>query len=109
MAYDEALAERIRKSLGPRKDIEAKTMFGGIGFLLNGNMCVGVQKDSLIVRLDPARADDALREKHVGEFKVGGRAMKGWLLVAPEGLRDDDRLNGWIRRGVEFAQTLPPK
>ena len=73
MAFSEELAERIRQGLARRKGIEAKTMFGGIGFLLNGNMLVGVWKDSLIVRLGPEEGEEALKEPHVSEFQITGR------------------------------------
>jgi len=79
MAYSETLAERIRKRLARRRNVEAKKMFGGIGFLLNGNMCVGVWKDSLIVRVGPEQYEDALQESFVSEFDITGRAMKGWV------------------------------
>jgi TfoX/Sxy family transcriptional regulator of competence genes len=82
-------------------------MFGGIGFLLNGNLLVGVRKDSLLVRLDPEQSDEALEEAHVSEFKMTGRGtMKGWVVVG-QGVQDDDRLIGWIQRAVKFAGTLP--
>ena len=77
MAYDESLAVRIRTALARRKNVEEKKMFGGVGFLLNGNMLVGVWKDSLIVRLGPDSYEDALLEPHVKEFDITGRAMKG--------------------------------
>jgi hypothetical protein len=109
MAYSETLAGRIRHHLARRKGIQEKTMFGGIAFLLGGNMCVGVRNDSLIVRLSPDQSDDALREPFVGPFEVGGRAMKGWLLVAPEGVDDDDALGRWIERAVTFVGQLPAK
>ena len=109
MAFDEALAERIRRGLARKKGIEEKKMFGGIGFLLNGNMLVGVWKDSLIVRLGPDEGDLALLEPHVKEFDITGRPMKGWVLVAPQGVEDDDQLRGWVRRGVKFVGKLPAK
>jgi hypothetical protein len=109
MAYSETLAARIRHHLARRKGIQEKTMFGGIAFLLNGNMCVGVRNDSLIVRLSPDQSDDALCDPSVGPFDVGGRAMKGWLLVAPEGVEDDDALARWIERAVTFVGQLPGK
>ena len=84
-------------------------MFGGIGFLLNGNMLVGVWKDSLIVRLGPDLGDDALKEPHVKEFDITGRAMKGWVLVEPGGVENDDQLNGWIQRAVKFVGKLAAK
>jgi TfoX/Sxy family transcriptional regulator of competence genes len=109
MAFSAALAERIRQRLARRKGVEEKKMFGGVGFLLNGNMLVGVWKDSLIVRLGPEEGDEALKEPHVKEFDITGRAMKGWVLVAPEGVEADDQLGGWIQRAVKFVGALPAK
>ena len=109
MAFDEALAERIRRGLARKKGIEEKKMFGGIGFLLNGNMLVGVWKESLIVRLGPEEGEEALKEQYVSEFNITGRAMKGWVLVAPEGVESDDHLKGWIERAVKFVGKLPAK
>src|SRR6516165_8797920 len=109
MAFNEALAERVRHLLARRKNVEEKKMFGGIGFLLNGNMLVGVWKGSLIVRLGPDEGGEALLEPHVKEFDITGRAMKGWVLVAPEGVEADDQLKGWIQRAVKFVGSLPPK
>ena len=109
MAFSEELAGRIRQGLARRKGIEAKKMFGGIGFLLNGNMLVGVWKDSLIVRLGPEEGGEALKEPHVSEFDITGRAMKGWVLVAPEGVEADDELSGWVQRAVKFVGKLPAK
>jgi hypothetical protein len=84
-------------------------MFGGIGFLLDGNMLVGIWKESLIVRLDPAEYEEALEEPHVKEFDITGRPMKGWVLVAPEGLEEEEPLRGWIQRAKVFVSTLPAK
>jgi TfoX/Sxy family transcriptional regulator of competence genes len=109
MAFDEALAERIRQRLARRKDVEEKRMFGGVGFLLNGNLLVGVWKDSLVVRLGPDEGEEALKEPHVGEFDITGRAMKGWVLVRPEGVEDDAQLDDWIQRTLKFVGTLPAK
>ena len=109
MAFSEELAERIRQGLARRKGIEEKKMFGGIGFLLNGNLLVGVWKDSLIVRLGPDEGEEALKEPHVSEFDITGRAMKGWVLVAPEGVDADEQLKGWIERAVKFVGKLPAK
>src|SRR5205823_6267432 len=89
MAFSEALAERIWQTLARRKNVEEKKMFGGVGFLLNGNMLVGVWKDSLIVRLGPDEGEEAHLEPHVREFDITGRPMKGWVLVEPEGVEDD--------------------
>ena len=109
MAFSEALAERIRQRLARRKGIVEKRMFGGIGYLLNGNMLVGVWKDSLIVRVNPEESDEALKEAHVSEFNITGRSMKGWVLVAPEGVEDDNQLSGWIQRAMKLVGKLPAK
>jgi len=109
MAFSEALAARIRQRLARRKNVEEKKMFGGVGFLLHGNMLMGVWKDSLIVRLGPDEGDEALNEPHVSEFNITGRAMKGWVLVAPEGVEADEELSGWIQRAVKFVGKLPAK
>src|SRR5689334_16130180 len=98
MAYEESLAARIRDALARKKGIEEKKMFGGIGFLLHGNMLVGVWKDSLIVRLGPDENEAALREPHVRAFDITGKPMKGWILVEPEGIEADDQLMTWIER-----------
>jgi hypothetical protein len=109
MAFDESLAARIRQHLARRKSVEEKKMFGGVGFLLHGNMLVGVWKDSLIARLGPNESDLALLEPHIKEFDITGRAMKGWVLVRPEGVEGDEQLCGWIDRATKFVKTLPPK
>jgi hypothetical protein len=95
MAFDEALAERIRQRLARRKNVDEKKMFGGIGFLLNGNLLVGVWKDSLIVRVGPGVYKDAQLEPHVKAFDITGRPMKNWILVEPEGVEDEVAL--WFR------------
>ena len=110
MAFSEALAKRTRRILARRKNVEEKRMFGGIGFLLNGNLLVGVRKDSLLVRLGPEQSDEALKEAHVSEFQITGRGtMKGWLVVSLEGVQSDDQLKGWIQRAVKFVGKLPIK
>src|SRR5262249_13880193 len=109
MAFSEELAERIRQGLARRKGIEEKQMFGGVGFLLNGNLLVGVWEESLLVRRGPERGDEALREPHVSEFNITGRSMKGWVLVAPEGVEAGDQLSGWVQRAVKFVGKLPGK
>src|SRR5689334_16856655 len=109
MAYDEKFAARIRKALGPRKGLVAKQMFGGIAFLLNGNMCVGIHKDELIVRLDPDQTDAALAKPHTRVFDLTGRPMKGWILVAPKGIATDAQLAKWIAIAATYAGALPAK
>src|SRR5262245_53824116 len=107
MAFDELLAGRIRGILARRKNVEEKRMFGGVGFLLNGNMCVGVWKDSLVARLGTQQAEEAMRDPHVRAFDVTGKEMKGWVLVSPEGVAEDDCLSDWVRQALAFASTLP--
>jgi hypothetical protein len=109
MAYSEALAGRIHDVLARRKGFVDKKMFGGVAFLLNGNACVGVWKDSLIVRIDPSEYEEALTEPHVKEFDITGRPMKGWVLVGAEGIENDGQLKDWIERAVDFVRTLPAK
>lgn len=109
MPYDESLAQRIRDGMARMSRISEKKMFGGIAFLLNGNMCVGVWKDSLIVRLDATEGAAALYESHVREFDITGRPMKGWIMVEPAGLEEDRSVNEWLQRAFDFVSTLPPK
>ena len=109
MAFDESLAARIRDALCRKKGVEEKKMFSGICFLLNGNLLVGVWKDSFCVRLGPDEGDEALKEPHVKEFDITGRAMKGWVLVEPESVEDDEQVGSWIRRAARFVGTLPAK
>lgn len=109
MAFDETLAERVREALGRRKDVTEKRMFGGVCFLLNGNVLVGVWKDSLIVRLGPDRGEAALLEPHVREMDVTGRPMKGWVMVETEGIEEDEHLGEWVRDAMAFVETLPEK
>jgi TfoX/Sxy family transcriptional regulator of competence genes len=108
MAFSETLAERIRQRLARRNNVEEKKMFGGVGFLLNGNLLVGVRKDSLLVRLGPDESNEALNEPHVSEFKIRGRGtMRGWIVVGLEGVQGDDQLNDWIQRAMKFVSKLP--
>jgi hypothetical protein len=110
MAYDEDLANRIREQLADETAITEKAMFGGLAFLLNGNMSVGVSgQGGLMVRVGPEGNDDALAQPHARPFEMRGRAMDGWIRVAPEGVETDAQLAGWVRRGTAFARTLPPK
>jgi TfoX/Sxy family transcriptional regulator of competence genes len=109
MAFSESLAQRIRNALARKKNVEEKKMFGGIGFLLNGNLLVGVWKNSLIVRLGPEQGEEALLEPHVKEFDITGKPMKGWVLVEPEGVEDADQLKDWIQRAWRLVGKLPAK
>ena len=109
MAFDENLAARIRVALARKKGVVEKKMFGGVCFLLNGNMLVGVWKEFLIARLGPDRGDEALMEPHVKKMDITGKPMKGWIMVEPEGVEDDDQLKDWIQKAVKFVKTLPGK
>jgi TfoX/Sxy family transcriptional regulator of competence genes len=109
MAYSESLVERVRSALIRRRGITEKKMFGGVGFLLHGNMLVGVWKTSLIVRLASEEAESALNESNVVPFDITGRPMKGWVMVEPDGLERDEQLADWIRRSDDFVCTLPRK
>ncbi|SRR6266511_93168 len=108
MAYDLKLAERIRSHLDG-VPVAEKKIFGGIGFLLNRNMACGVNKDDLILRVDPEKHTVLLKKPHVRPFDLTGRPMKGWLLVEPEGVKTDKQLSTWVKEGIEFASTLPTK
>ena len=108
MAYDLKLAERIRSELNGMPFVEKK-MFGGVGLLLNGNLACGVNKDNLIVRVDPEKHTALLKKPHAKPFDLTGKPMKGWLLVDADGVKTDKQLSAWVKEGVEFALTLPPK
>ncbi len=109
MAFDERLADRIRDSLRRRKGLVEKKMFGGVAFLLNGNMCVGVHHNELIVRLAPEETNKALAQPHTRLFDLTGRPMKGWILVEPAGLKTDAKLGKWIQVAATYASSLPAK
>ena len=110
MAFDEGLAERVRSLLDRRSDVEDKRMFGGIAFLVAGNMACGVMGDELMVRVGPDRAAELRASDPAARpMEMRGRPMRGWVLVAPEATADDRDLERWVRRGEEFAASLPPK
>lgn len=110
MAYDEELADRVRRLLATEEGLTEVPMFGGLAFLLDGNMSVAVSsRGGLLVRVGRDAVDEALARPHASLAKMGRRSMKGWILVAPAGLERRDQLAAWTRRGVELARTLPPK
>ena len=109
MAYDEKLAGRIRKILGKRKAFTEKRMFGGLSFMRGGHMCCGVEKDNLVVRVGPARYEEALAEPHARPMDFTGRPLKGFVYVASGGYRTDKNLARWVKRGADFAASLPKK
>jgi hypothetical protein len=108
MAVDEQLAARVRAAIRSLPAVTEKRMFGGIAFLVNGRMAVGVHRDELIVRLSPTDAVQALAEPGVRVFDITGRPMKGWLLVGARGV-EGAALGGWVQRGIGYARGLPPK
>ena len=109
MAYDEGLAQRIRESLSDQPDLVEKKMFGGIGFMAQGNMVCGVLNDSLIVRVGPERYSEALSQPHTKEFDFTGRPMTGWVMVGLPGYEMDASLERWVNLGITFALSLSPK
>ena len=109
MAFDEELAGRVRKRLAGKEGLAEKKMFGGLAFLLSGNMCCGVHQRELIVRLDPAMASAVLVEPHTRIFDLSGRPMKGWILVESAGLAEDPALAKWLRLATKYAASLPKK
>ena len=110
MAYDEDLAGRIREVIGAEPDVTEKAMFGGLAFLVAGNMSVTASgQGGLMVRVDPAQTDALVDEPHAAPFVMRGRAMQGWLRVDADGVLTTDELEPWVRRGVAYARSLPPK
>jgi TfoX/Sxy family transcriptional regulator of competence genes len=109
MTYDEALADRVREVLAPRADLTERKMFGGIAFMIGGNMAVGVIDDDLMVRLDPADAEKALAEPGARPMDFTGRPMKGMVFVGAVRTESDEDLAGWVDAGAGFAASLPPK
>jgi hypothetical protein len=109
MPYDPGLAQRLEETLEGRPGFRQKTMFGGIGWLLNGNMCCGVYKDWLIVRVGADAARRILAEEHVAPMDITGKPMTGWAMVAPDGIADDESLGRFIDLAIAFVSTLPAK
>lgn len=109
MAFDEALANRVRLLLSAVSGATEKKMFGGLAFLVYGNMSVGVHGAELIVRIEPSETQEALKAPGVRIFDITGRPMKGWLLVGPQALAENKALSAWVERGVAYAQSLPQK
>jgi hypothetical protein len=110
MAYDEALAERIRALLATEQDLTEKKMFGGLAFLIGGNMSVSASgQGGLLLRCDPEETDALTREPHVRRFEMRGRAMDGWLRVDAEAVETEEELGRWVAVGVDYARSLPPK
>jgi TfoX/Sxy family transcriptional regulator of competence genes len=110
MAYDEDLADRIRELLGAHRGVEEKRMFGGLAFLINGNMSVAVSGGGgLLVRVPPDDTEKLLARRHVEPMVMAGRETRGWLRVTAEGVRTKRQLQSWVTCGVDHARSLPPK
>jgi TfoX/Sxy family transcriptional regulator of competence genes len=107
MAYDEKLADRIRRTLGPEDDIEERKMFGGLAFLRGGRMFVGITGEDLMVRVGPERYEESLGKPHVRPMDFTGRPLKGYVYVAPAGRRTDASLRAWVMLGARFVATMP--
>ena len=108
MAYNLELAKRVTAELKGLPFVEKK-MFGGVGYLLHGNMACGVHGEGLIVRVGPEKHTDLLKRPHVKPFDLTGKPMKGWLVVEAQGCKTTAQLSAWIKEGLDFALTLPPK
>ena len=110
MAYDEELANRIRAQLGDEPDLTEKQMFGGLAFLVGGNMAVAASgQGGLLVRVDPAQTDELVSSTNARRMEMRGREMDGWLRVGAGDVEDDSELARWVRTGVEYAGSLPAK
>ncbi len=110
MAYDEDLANRIRELVANEGGVTEKKMFGGLAFLINGNMSVSASgQGGLLLRVDPDETEALTRKPHAEPFMMRGRRMNGWLRVAPEGLKTKRQLEPWVTRGVKYARSLPAK
>ena len=110
MAYDEDLAGRIRELIADERGLTEKKMFGGLAFLIDGHMSISASgRGGLLLRVDPAQTDALLAKPHAEPFEMRGRPMDGWLRVAPDGLKTRAQLERWVRRGVDYARSLPPK
>jgi TfoX/Sxy family transcriptional regulator of competence genes len=109
VAYDEQLAERIRSALNHRRGISERKMFGGVAFLLRGNMFCGIVGRDLMVRVGPVEYEAALGRAHVREMDFTGRPLSGMVYVRPPGFRSAQQLKSWVDRGLDFARSLPAK
>jgi hypothetical protein len=110
MAFDEDLANRVRELVSGQPDLTEQRMFGGLAFLVAGNMSVAASgQGGLMVRVEPGQTEDLLAKPHARPMEMRGREMKGWVRVDAEGVRTKRQLEPWVKRGVAFARSLPPK
>jgi TfoX/Sxy family transcriptional regulator of competence genes len=110
MAYDEDLANRIRELIAMEEGVTEMRMFGGLAFLIHGNMSVAASgQGGLMLRVEPSETDALLAKPHAYPFEMRGRTMRGWLRVADEGVNSKRQLERWVERGLTYARSLPPK
>jgi TfoX/Sxy family transcriptional regulator of competence genes len=110
VAFDAQLAERVRHLLAGEDGLRERRMFGGLAFLVHGNMAVSASSQGgLLLRVDPADTAALVESPHAERFEMRGRAMDGWLRISPEGVVSDEQLRQWVRRGIGYARSLPPK
>jgi len=109
MAYDEGLSQRVREALADQPGVVEKRMFGGLVFMVNGHMSVGVTHSDLMVRVGPDKYEDALSQLHARPMDFTGKPLKGFVYINQEGFEADNDLAYWISRGLDFALSLPPK
>lgn len=109
MAYSEELAQRVRTALQDELGVREQKMFGGLCFMLRGNMCCGIVQEKLMLRVGPDQYAAALEEPHARKMDFTGRPMKGMIYVEPEGIDTDEALTDWVQWGINFAGSLPPK
>jgi TfoX/Sxy family transcriptional regulator of competence genes len=110
VAYDEELASRIRELIGGERDLTEKKMFGGLAFLIGGNVAIGASgQGGLLVRVDPEQSDELVASTAAEPMQMRGRQMRGWLRVASDDVRAQDELATWVERGASYARSLPPK
>jgi TfoX/Sxy family transcriptional regulator of competence genes len=110
VAYDEDLANRLRELVSSEPGVSEQRMFGGLAFLIHGNMAVAASgQGGLLLRVDPERSDELEQKPHAEPFVMRGRAMRGWLRIEAEGVREKRQLARWVERGVDYARVLPPK
>jgi TfoX N-terminal domain len=110
MAYDEALARRLRSLLGEEIGLREKKMFGGLAFLIDGNMSVSASgQGGLLLRVDPADMERLAEADHAEQAEMRGRSMTGWLRIAPAAIATDEQLAEWVSIGLKYARSLPPK
>ena len=110
MAYDEVLAARLRDELAGEAGLTERRMFGGLAFLVDGNMAVSASsRGGLLLRVDPTQTDALVSPPHVDRFEMRGRALDGWLRVDPQVVSSAEALRSWVSRGVSYARSLPPR